>query len=1563
MKTAIKDGSKADAAIKDGSKADAEQQLRRMVIKEPIFSLACDCDDLIRSSLARAHDEDPLKEILDEYERRFDAWWQNLGVFAEPKANLDRRLQAHPEIQDIVVRLLAILKKYLTELTERWDDFTHSELSSPFSHAKDESDSDESSSSDSKYSTGLTLKAIRESLHELSQVGIAIRQSSTTPETVRARKFIRCSRAEQLKEISFEKLSLIALGSLYPNAPRSLLIQLGKSMVDRRARHLLRKSRHETLKHDVRSHAVEPEATEQTPLSSAGSKSITLPPQTPAAQKLAPPSAAGQESIIAPSTFHPSQFAAKRKTASSAIPKHGTTMVLASKNAPPVPNFEKGEETICQWCFKTISRSLLENGGWSKLGTKHYLEDLEPFPCISEDCADTVPAFRSAEHWRTHMSQHNSAWIQHIHLQPRWRCDLGGVDPDDNEPETTNLEHPFFKNTKHWSLDTVFWTRELFCGHVRDHHSHADPSDEATLERLVERAYNNRPREPNVCPLCYMIPKGQEGTDDSPVNSSLEVSKAMADHVTEHLQNVMILSLHLIDAHALHQDNGAESFEGETNASSVKLDDQERTLPSHSAADLEISDLESSGWSSTHLVPESTGAIPETEDVLISMINPGLQNCWRQKLEMCSRSDGVADPILEDLKAANGDLGLSFHFKKILESIAETEIMLAPTSSVFVVYAHDNTMEEANSQVVTKLIDWLYKAGVNLLSDRSPFGNQITTRDFSNGKEGQDILWNQTRLIPRYRYENAADKVLLCYSKLLKKYYDKCIADPSCNRYDAKIEAAYLRTQNQYMKEQEMYDELHGVIQNHPRDDFHHVLTELALLNARKKNADTGEDESKSIIHVIVNGEYGDYLGLPFGEYPTQLAIKLSISDNPSRFADIKNEHDLFFKVLRLLSPPDHYGVVNDFFNCYSDYAETSVKDSNKGTNLSQDYFQAKSKSAIQQARQKIDGELRKRKEIDQGRLRSLTEIPFFRNSNFTGRHQELWRLFSIFHAENTSGDSKRAALCGLGGIGKTQIVVEFVYRFQKRFPEYSIFWVQANDLTSFEASYRRIASKLQVAIDEENFDIKTKLNARLSREDAGKWLMVVDNADDSTLDNHPAPGFVLSKHLPRSKFGGILFTTRDHSAATEYAKSNVVRVEKMGEQESIALLRKHLQVKQLSLLKDEAMVIKFLRLLCMLPLAIMQAANFFNQTLSMSIENYIEIFGRRKEEAVELLGEGKLDEDMDDPTKSAVATTWLISFERIEKSYHLAAEYLKFIACIKDEDIPEDLLPDTEWNALILKQKKAIGTLIGFGFLSPQPEGRLYNMHRLVHLVTQNWLESKSELSVWTDKAIGRLLNLIPDGGHESREKWVVYLPHGIQIGKSLDISADENVRRARLLHKIGRCQSSMGQYNASEISHKHALELRKKEFGEQNRATLVSMNEIGLALDNQGRYDEAEPMYRQTLQLSEKVLGKEHPSTLTSMNNLAALLRSQGRYDEAEPMYRQALQLSEKALQLSEKVLGKEHPDTLASMNNLAALFKSQLQLREKVLGKEHPDTLTSMNNLAALFKSQSKGDENRG
>jgi hypothetical protein len=98
---------KAESSRRHGDEAEVE---------EPIFSLAWDCDYLIQECVSKAkRDKSPKMGLLKDYEQRFNAWWQYLGVFAGRKANLDRRLHRQPEIRDIVVRLLLILKRNLMQ--------------------------------------------------------------------------------------------------------------------------------------------------------------------------------------------------------------------------------------------------------------------------------------------------------------------------------------------------------------------------------------------------------------------------------------------------------------------------------------------------------------------------------------------------------------------------------------------------------------------------------------------------------------------------------------------------------------------------------------------------------------------------------------------------------------------------------------------------------------------------------------------------------------------------------------------------------------------------------------------------------------------------------------------------------------------------------------------------------------------------------------------------------------------------------------------------------------------------------------------------------------------------------------------------------------------------------------------------------------------------------------------------------------------------------------------------------------------------------------------------------
>jgi tetratricopeptide (TPR) repeat protein len=508
-----------------------------------------------------------------------------------------------------------------------------------------------------------------------------------------------------------------------------------------------------------------------------------------------------------------------------------------------------------------------------------------------------------------------------------------------------------------------------------------------------------------------------------------------------------------------------------------------------------------------------------------------------------------------------------------------------------------------------------------------------------------------------------------------------------------------------------------------------------------------------------------------------------------------------------------------------------------------------------------------------------LPVLPFPRNELFVGREDQLQSLEQSFLPSNTY---RRMTIHGLGGCGKSALALEFAYRALVRHAGHMVFWVPAISQESFELAYREIGVRLGVpGITEDNADIRKLVKDALSSGSLGDWLMIVDNADDSgfllgTADNNPMSAR-LSDCLPHSNRGTILFTTRSRKVAGELTPNSVLELNNMGEAEARQLLARRL-TKQ-GLLDDETAVNELLEKLTYLPLAIVQAAAFINNN-DISVSGYMSLF-RHTGTETELFSQR-----FEDPTRyremdSTIAKTWHISFDQIQRQDQLAAEYLSFMACINRIDIPQSLLPP---RGSLVQQVKALGTLVGYAFITERQQTvqeldkeRFFDMHRLVHMASAWWLDGHDERATWAGKAVARLEELVPHGGHERKATWTTYLSHAIYVAGLSDI-VEETVR-ASLLDRVGRCQSSLGQYSAAENTHQQALSLREKRLGKKHTQTLVSMNEVGLALNNQGRYKEAEAMNRQTLSLSETVLGREHPDTLTTMSNLATVLGRQGK------------------------------------------------------------------------------------
>lgn len=322
----------------------------------------------------------------------------------------------------------------------------------------------------------------------------------------------------------------------------------------------------------------------------------------------------------------------------------------------------------------------------------------------------------------------------------------------------------------------------------------------------------------------------------------------------------------------------------------------------------------------------------------------------------------------------------------------------------------------------------------------------------------------------------------------------------------------------------------------------------------------------------------------------------------------------------------------------------------------------------------------------------------------------------------------------------------------------------------------------------------------------------------------------------------------------------------------------------------------------------------------------------------------------------NAVVATWLLSFQHIQQDNYLASEYLFFPACIAPQNIPRSIFPPASSE---IEQGKALGMLTGYAFLTERGDSDYYDVHPLIHRVTQSWLKDNSMWSQVARKTVERLRQLIPYGGHEQSREYPAYLPHGMFTVKITE-TADE-VATIQLLRRIGRCRQSLGEYSHAVSTYREVLARRTRVSGLRKAETLQSMAGLGSALSFQGKYAEAEQIQRNVLQLSRTALGKDHTLILYSVNKLAKTLKFQGKHVEAEQLHREALQLIQ-------RMRGKEHPQTLISMNNLALMLHHQgkyveaeqinrevLQLRQTILGDEHPDTLTSMSNLAWVRKCQ--------
>ena len=588
-----------------------------------------------------------------------------------------------------------------------------------------------------------------------------------------------------------------------------------------------------------------------------------------------------------------------------------------------------------------------------------------------------------------------------------------------------------------------------------------------------------------------------------------------------------------------------------------------------------------------------------------------------------------------------------------------------------------------------------------------------------------------------------------------------------------------------------------------------------------------------------------------------------------------------------------------------------------------------------------------------------IWNVPYRRNPFFTGREEILAHLYTLLRSSRAAALTQAQAISGLGGIGKTQIAVEYAYRYCDHYQ--AIFWITASSRESFSADFVMLAALLGLPEQyEQDQDIVVRAVKRWLTTHT-HWLLILDNVNNLEM---------IVDFLPIHSTGDVLITTRLQALGT-VAQS--IEVEKMGLDEGVMFLLRRTKVIVPSISLEQAMnegqaqATEIVTALDGLPLALDQAGAYIEET-RCGLSQYLSLYGTRHKEL--LLRRGRFPIDHPD----SVAATWSLSFQQVEQESLVAADLLRLLAFLDPEAIPEEIitLGAVELGPTLvsiasdpLKINEAVELLLRYSLIRRTSEVKSLSIHRLVQAVLKDGMERDTQ-RLWAEWAIRAVNCAFPDVELQTWERCQRCLPHVQICATYIEEYVLAIPEAARLFNEAASYLVARAGYEQAELLLLKALAVRQQILEANNPDTARTLNDLGEVYQNQGKYQEAVSLLQEALTIRQQVLGVEHPDVAQMLHNLASLYRAQGAYVKAEPFYLQALYIRETAL-------GIDHPLVAQSYYGLAKLYHSQeeyqqaeklckqaLHIQKQHLGDNHPRIASTLNMLAKIYQGQNKLDQ---
>jgi len=578
-----------------------------------------------------------------------------------------------------------------------------------------------------------------------------------------------------------------------------------------------------------------------------------------------------------------------------------------------------------------------------------------------------------------------------------------------------------------------------------------------------------------------------------------------------------------------------------------------------------------------------------------------------------------------------------------------------------------------------------------------------------------------------------------------------------------------------------------------------------------------------------------------------------------------------------------------------------------------------------------------------------IVDVPA-RNVHFTGRDKDLSRLREELRQQGRTVVLPRT-IRGLGGVGKTQLALEYVHRFRADYDV--IWWMNCGQPQYVDASLADLGQQLvdvfQIGAPGESVVAEAVQQVlRLLGEglEGRPWLLVYDNAEDieSIRPLMPAGG------------GHVLITSRNSDwipVLESEVKARPLHLDVFEREESISHLRRRVPGIAWA---DAEMIAAVLE---DMPLAVASAGAFLASSSAMSVAGYL----RELDQQPELV----LEET--NPLReypSAVAKAWGLSLDYLRQKSVAAARLLE-ICSVMAPDISLDLInsqamadclreldPALSERAMVTRLVRQIDLL---ALIKLDNNARQIQVHRVVQAVVE--ARMPEEAAEAARHIVHRLLiEIQPQGDIDNPALWPRYRliwPH-LRPSRA-DLSDEPRVRQLlieRVRYMRQREDLERGRRRAQEIeaSWVSMLAQRKDSAAPSSLTSQLLSLRFNLAGIMRGlaQFEEARRADEEVLAAQRELLGEDHIHTLQTLGGLAADMRALGDYQAA-------LDLELSTYQAWTAAYGEEFPESLSAAHNLAlswlltgdfrrALAQDRLTLERRtvVLGPMHPRTFDS-------------------